>query len=285
MKILIVPFSCTALEKSHQILRSSIVRSDRMHRPVCYEGFPWKVNIYLIRGLLDPELSSSSKEEREGTVINERSGKTRQRVWGCFSARCNALWHVCLCACVSVWDLGLFGVKSKTDEGAQTGHVLQDCHNDNFPWQKHKTLKYTQALHKFYLFHCHDKCITTFQLVGIKAKEFHPKEISSNLTKVASSFRTWLYHNGANYGASYRNKPERSPQLTLFTIKLDALDKYIFMLQCTNWGVRLLSHYYYYYLFIYLFILLLPAHRQIHEDTIWGKNLFVPRLHVQLFLS
>lgn len=34
--------------------------------------------------------------------------------------------------------------------------------------------------------------------------------------KVASSFRTCLHHNGANYGASYRNKPGWSPQLTLF---------------------------------------------------------------------
>lgn len=48
-------------------------------------------------------------------------------------------------------------------------------------------------------------------------REFHSqKDISSNLTKVASSFRTCLHHNGANYGASYRNKPGWSPQLTLF---------------------------------------------------------------------
>lgn len=41
---------------------------------VCYQGFPWKVNIYLISGLLGPELSSFSSEE-EG-VSTERSAKT-----------------------------------------------------------------------------------------------------------------------------------------------------------------------------------------------------------------
>lgn len=51
----------------------------------------------------------------------------------------------------------------------------------------------------------------------IKAEDFpSTEEISSNLSKVASSFRTWLHDNGANYGASYQNKkPQWSPQLTL----------------------------------------------------------------------
>lgn len=71
--------------------------------PDSYKGFPWKVNIYLIRRLLGPELSSFSREEEEeeerDTVSRERNAKTgggeRERefkvvLW----ARYNVLWHI-----------------------------------------------------------------------------------------------------------------------------------------------------------------------------------------------
>ena len=60
-----------------------------------------------------------------------------------------------------------------------------------------------------------------FTLTNHSWRNSFQKEISSNLTKVVSSFRTWLHQNDANDGASYRNKPEWSPQLTLFKQDLE----------------------------------------------------------------
>lgn len=105
--------------------------------------------------------------------------------------------------------------------GMQTGDILQMRHSRKFLMAKN-----TRPLGKNRLFVSEllilligmTSALLQFNMSKSKlGREFHSqKEISSNLTKVASSFRTCLHHNGANYGASYRNKPGWSPQLTLF---------------------------------------------------------------------
>lgn len=96
-----------AHENAHLVLLSSTVRGDCLNSPACYQGFPWKVNIYLIRGLLGPELRSLSREEeggRHSQLLDKWKDRRRRESLRLFyrpdvmrsdtpvMSRCDSLW-------------------------------------------------------------------------------------------------------------------------------------------------------------------------------------------------
>lgn len=200
IKVLMAASSCTAeklIRKLIWSLLSSTVRG--LNSPACYQ----EVNIYLIRGLLGPELSSSSREEEEGGMEAQSAASATERQHEerefkvVLSARCNALWHI---SYESPWfpmnlswprlrsgalssyvcDSRQFGAELKTNKirSANWWHI---CHPSALSHAKTLQHKHAQTwFHKWTScpFHVDDKCGTTFRLVYIcksKPKHFLPK--------------------------------------------------------------------------------------------------------------
>lgn len=133
--------------------------------------------------------------------------------------------HVCACsACGSLWFKAIWSWIEYTR--VQTGNKFQLCHHSAlFPMARTQDPPHTHAhtisqemskLQLFILFISMTSALphlNVFTFANQSCRISFQKKISSNLTKVASSFWTWLHKNGANYGASYQNKPEWSPWL------------------------------------------------------------------------